>query len=62
MTRKDYVLIAGAINKVYLTAAADVRPVVASVLAEMVETLSSHFERDNERFDRVRFKDAAFKQ
>lgn len=54
MTRKDYVLIAKAINGIYLDATWNEH----SILVALVEDMADALQHDNPAFDRDRFKKA----
>lgn len=59
MTKKDYIIIAKAINKTYKLFA--VQPADLDVVNDLVSRLVWEMHRDNERFDEVRFREAIYK-
>ena len=65
MTKKDYIIIAGAINAAFHRhgVTGDNRQSKLYDLAfDLVDTLSNEMQLDNPRFDRVRFIEAAYKE
>lgn len=63
MTRKDYIVVARALNIVASNYAGGYPKIDPQILLiEVVKELSQEFARDNYRFDAGRFEDAVFKK